>query len=111
MTYTAEKFTYQVFWSEPDQEFVATVLEFPSLSWVADSSSEAEHKLRDLVTEVLADMEASNEKIPEPLGHRFYSGRFNVRISSSLHRKLTMAAAREGISLNAYVAQALASAA
>jgi predicted HicB family RNase H-like nuclease len=110
MHYPAEKFTYQVFWSEPDQEFVATVLEFPSLSWEADSSSEAEQKLRDLVTEVLTDMEASNEEIPEPFGHRSYSGRFNVRIPSSLHRKLAMAAAREGVSLNAFVAQTLASA-
>lgn len=111
MSYPAEKYTYQVFWSEPDQEYVATVLEFPSLSWVAENSSEAEQKLRDLVTEVLMDMEASDEAVPEPFGHRSYSGRFNVRIPSSLHRKLATAAAREGVSLNAYVAQTLAGAA
>lgn len=28
------KFTYQVSWSEEDQEYVATVAEFPSLSWL-----------------------------------------------------------------------------
>ena len=55
-------------------------------------------------------MEASGEEVPIPLGSRSYSGKFNVRTSPSLHRRLVIAAKAEGISLNALVNQKLASA-
>ncbi|QGU07170.1 HicB family protein [Corynebacterium occultum] len=106
----ANKYTYQVSWSEEDQEYVATVLEFPSLSWLAPNRQEAENGLVDLVAEVLDDMSQVGEIIPIPLGERSYSGKFNVRTSRSLHRRLVMAAEAEGISLNALINQKLASA-
>lgn len=108
MVSLVEKYTYQTFWSSEDGEFVSTVLEFPSLSWLAESSLAAEIGLRQVVSEVIADMEKSGEPVPEPFGERMYSGRFNLRIPSSLHRRLAMAAEREGVSLNSYVAQKLA---
>jgi len=37
-----------------------------------------------------------------------YSGQFNVRIDSSLHKKLSLYAAKEGITLNQCVSRALA---
>ena len=103
------KYTYQVSWSEEDQEYVATVAEFPSLSWLDADRHQAERGLIDLVTEVVEDMEASGEVVPVPLGSRNSSGKFNVRTSPSLHRRLVIAAKTEGISLNALVNQKLAS--
>ena len=103
------KYTSQVSWSEEDQEYVATVAEFPSLSWLDADRHQAERGLIDLVTEVVEDMEASGEAVPVPLGSRNYSGKFNVRTSPSLHRRLVIAAKTEGISLNALVNQKLAS--
>lgn len=105
-----DKYTYQVAWSEEDQEFVASVAEFPSLSWLDANRQQAELGLIDLVAEVVEDMEASGEEVPIPLGSRSYSGKFNVRTSPSLHRRLVIAAKAEGISLNALVNQKLASA-
>lgn len=104
------KYTYQVFWSEEDNEFVATVAEFPSLSWLDSDRSCAEQELLKLVAEVVEDMQVSGETIPQSLGARSYSGKFNVRTSPSLHRKLVMEARTEGISLNALINQKLASA-
>lgn len=104
------KYTYQVFWSEEDQEYVATVAEFPSLSWLATDRQEAEKGLFDLVAEVVEDMTQSGEEVPTPLGVRTYSGKFNIRTSPSLHRRLVMVAKTEGISLNALINQKLASA-
>ena len=104
------KYTYQVAWSEEDQEFVASVAEFPSLSWLDANRQQAELCLIELVAEVVEDMEASGEEVPIPLGSRSYSGKFNVRTSPSLHRRLVIAAKAEGISLNALVNQKLASA-
>ena len=106
----ADKYTYQVGWSQEDEQFVATVREFPSLSWLEDSLDEAEKGILSLVEEVLADLLKSGEPIPQPLGMREFSGRFNVRISPSLHRRLVQEAENEGISLNALVSQKLASA-
>ena len=42
-------------------------------------------------------------KTPE----KAYSGQFNVRVDSSLHKKLSLQAAKEGITLNQCVARAL----
>lgn len=110
MDMNANKYTYQVSWSEEDREYVATVLEFPSLSWLAPDRQEAENSLVALVADVLEDMEQTGEPVPTPLGTRSYSGKFNVRTSRSLHRRLVMAAEAEGISLNTLINQKLASA-
>jgi hypothetical protein len=37
----ASHYTYRVTWSAEDGEFVATCLEFPSLSWLAESRNAA----------------------------------------------------------------------
>ena len=59
-------FIYQVSWSEADQEFVATVNEFPSLSWLDSNEQTAKAGLLNLISEVIEDMKESGEKIPEP---------------------------------------------
>lgn len=105
-----EKYTYQISWSEEDSEYVATVLEFPSLSWLDPERTQAEQGLLNLVAAILADRAESGEKIPTPLGERFYSGKFNVRTSHSPHRRLVMEAESEGVSLNTWINQKLASA-
>lgn len=105
-----EKYTYQVAWSEEDNEFVATVAEFPSLSWLDSTRQKAEAGLLELVAEVVEDMQESGESIPQSLGARKYSGRFNVRTSPALHRQLVILAKTQGVSLNTLVNQKLASA-
>ena len=105
----ADKYTYQTAWSEEDGEFVAAVLEFPSLSWLDTTAATAEAELRSVVEETLEDMQRNNEHIPEPFGQRSYSGKFNLRIPQSLHRDLTIEAEREGVSLNTLIVQKLAS--
>lgn len=46
-------------------------------------------------------------EIPLPSYREEYSGKFNVRLPKSLHRKLAEAAEREGVSLNTYVVELL----
>ncbi|MFG2064158.1 type II toxin-antitoxin system HicB family antitoxin [Micromonospora sp. NPDC048871] len=100
-------YTYRVTWSAEDREFVATCVEFPSLSWLAPSQMEALHGLQSLLREVIADMAEQGEQVPEPFAERSYSGRFNLRIGESLHRELALHAAEEGMSLNQYVLRKL----
>ena len=102
-------YTYRVSWSAEDDEFVATCLEFPSLSWLAASQVEALEGLTALLQDTVVDMEEQGEDIPVPLSERKFSGKFNVRIGEQLHRTLAMKAAEEHMSLNQYVVKKLAS--
>jgi len=101
-------YTYRVAWSEQDGEHVATVAELPSLSWLAPSPLDALSGLAALVREVVADLEANGEPVPEPLAERAYSGKFVVRVPPDLHRRLSTEAAEQKISLNRLVSDRLA---
>lgn len=58
-------FTFRVTWSAEDGEFVATCLEFPSMSWLAPARNEAIDGLERLVVAVVDDMRANHERVPE----------------------------------------------
>ncbi|GAB98003.1 putative RNase H-like HicB family nuclease [Kineosphaera limosa] len=59
---------YRVTWSAEEQRFVATCLELPSLSWLGCTQAETLSGLRDLVREVVEDLYAEGEPVPEPIG-------------------------------------------
>lgn len=101
-------YTYRVTWSAEDDEYVATCLEFPSLSWLSESRADAIDGLEALVADIVEDMQETGEPVPEPIAERRYSGTFNVRIGENLHRALAMHAAEERVSLNQYVVRKLA---
>lgn len=50
-----------------------------------------------------------NYPIPEPVDTEAFSGRFNLRIPKSLHKKLAITAKEEGVSLNQLTLYLLAS--
>ena len=102
-------YTYRVTWSPEDGEHVGLCAEFPSLSWLAATPEKALAGIRKVVAEVVADMQASGEPVPEPLAEKHYSGQFKVRIPPELHRTLTMQAAEQSVSLNRWVSTKLAS--
>ncbi len=60
----ASRYTYRVTWSEPDSEFVGTVAEFPSLSWLADTQYEALDGIIAVVREVVDAMVGTGERRP-----------------------------------------------
>ena len=103
-----DHYTYRVTWSPEDNEHVGLCVEFPSLSWLAITPEEALAGIRQVVTEVVTDMQASSELIPKPLAEKHYSGEFRVRIPPEIHRALAMQAAEQGISLNRLASAKLA---
>ena len=100
MVLEQDRYTYRVTWSEEDQEHVGLCAEFPSLSWLAETPEEALAGIRQLVAQVVADLQSNQELVPEPLAVRSFSGRFVVRIAPELHRQLAIDAAEAGVSLN-----------
>jgi predicted HicB family RNase H-like nuclease len=104
----SEHYAYRVIWSEEDQEFVGLCAEFPSLSWLEKDQEAALRGIVALVKDTVADMEAEGEKIPEPLALQKYSGKFQVRTTPEMHRRLAMQAAEAGVSLNRFINSRLA---
>ena len=65
-----DHYTYRVTWSPEDGEHVGLCIEFPSLSWLAETPEEALAGVRQVVSEVVSDLEASGEPVPEPLAEK-----------------------------------------
>ncbi|MBR3663974.1 MAG: type II toxin-antitoxin system HicB family antitoxin [Desulfovibrio sp.] len=69
------------------------------------SIDELKQALADSVEDYL-EFCAQKGKIPE----KSYSGRFNVRIAPEVHQRIALEAARDGISINSWVARVLSAA-
>ena len=103
-----DHYTYRVTWSEDDREHVGLCTEFPSLSWLARTPEAALKGIRQIVADVVKDMQESGEPLPEPIASRRFSGKFMVRVPPEVHRKLAMQAAEAGVSLNRLASSKLA---
>ena len=102
-----DRYTYRVTWSEEDNEYVGLCAEFPSLSWLASTPEAALRGVRKVVAEVVTDLAANGELVPEPITTKQYSGKFLVRVPPELHRRLALEAAEAGVSLNRIASEKL----
>lgn len=105
---SGDRYTYRLGWSEDDQEYLGTCAEFPSLSWLDVDEDAAFRGIRALVAEVVADLIANGEPVPEPLSQKRFSGKFQVRTTPELHRRLAIEAAEAKLSINRLVNAKLA---
>lgn len=103
-----DRYTYRVTWSAEDEEYVGLCAEFPSLSWLDETQDLALKGIRALVADVIADMSATGEPVPQPLATKQFSGKFTVRVPPNLHRQLVIESAESGVSLNRLVSAKLA---
>ena len=103
-----QHYTYRVTWSREDNEHVALCAEFPSLSWLAKTPEAALKGIQKVVADVVTDMLASGEAVPDALAEKTYSGEFRVRIPPMVHRQLALMAAEQGVSLNRLASAKLA---
>ncbi|MDD5191047.1 MAG: toxin-antitoxin system HicB family antitoxin [Dehalococcoidales bacterium] len=104
-----DKYTYRVTWSAEDEEYVGLCAEFPGLSWLAKTQEASLAGIKDVVHELVKDMQYKGETIPQPFATRNYSGKFTVRVPPEIHRKLELEAAEEKVSLNRLVSAKLSS--
>lgn len=102
-----DHYAYRVIWSEEDGQYVGLCAELPSLSWLASAPEKALRGILKTAADVVGDMKANGESVPEPLCARRYSGKFMVRVPPELHRQLALKAAEEDISLNRLVSAKL----
>jgi predicted HicB family RNase H-like nuclease len=109
MSSVDDRYTYRITWSEDDREHVGLCLEFPSLSWLAETPEAALSGIRGVVGEVVSDLQKNGEEPPFPLSGQKYSGKFVIRLPPEVHRNLAIKAAEEGISLNRLISAKLSS--
>ncbi|NWH06923.1 MULTISPECIES: type II toxin-antitoxin system HicB family antitoxin [Desulfobacter] len=107
MTLLNDHYTYRVTWSPEDEEYIGLCAEFPSLSWLAKSPESALKGIRKTVESVIQDMKDNDEKIPQPIASKNYSGKFMVRVPPEVHRSLAIQAAESGVSINRLVSSRL----
>ena len=108
MSIAADRYTYRVFWSEEDEQFVGLCAEFSLLSHLDDTADAAFAGIRDLVAFCVADLREEGAPLPEPLSARRYSGTLTLRVPPETHRALAMDAAEAGVSMNRLAAERLA---
>jgi len=107
MSLPDDRYTYRITWSEDDREHVGLCLEFPSLSWLAETPEAALNGIRKIVEEAVSDMKRTGENPPSPLSAQKFSGKFVIRLPPEVHRNLAIKAAEERVSLNRLVSSKL----
>lgn len=80
-----DHYTYRVTWSPEDEEHLGFCAEFPSLSWLASTPEKAHAGIRQVVVEIVADMQSAGEPIPHPFAEKHYSGEFRICIPPEVH--------------------------
>lgn len=91
-----------------DGVFIAELLEFPGCSVRAETPSAAYVQLERRAEKWLSDWLEQGKVVPRPFLDNHASGRFALRLPRSLYVRASRAAARESVSLNQYIANAVA---
>ena len=101
--YSSEYYMYTVAWSEREEVFLGKVAEFPTLLARGESIQKAMNSIQKAVELQLKELQQSGQEIPKPLGMRTFSGKVNLRMARSMHRALTIEAAKDNVSLNQFI--------
>lgn len=101
-------YAYRIRWDGESERFVASCAEMPDVTFTSGSQLEAFVGIRNAVEAEVSRLAKSGEEAPEPLTERRYSGRILVRIPPELHRRLTIEAAEQHVSLNRLISNRLA---
>jgi predicted HicB family RNase H-like nuclease len=87
--------------------YVARVVELPDLLMTGVTPEEAVAELESVKKEWIATYLELGNKMPPPLKMRSLSGKFQIRLSPTLHEALALRAELDGVSLNKYINSAL----
>ena len=90
--------------------YLATVVELPACMTAAESWDELDGMIEEAIAAWIESALEHGDPIPSPGSRtRSHSGRFVVRTTPSLHRAIARRAASEGVSMNQWIVEQLAS--
>jgi len=87
---------------ESGNYYFSKVLELDGCHSDGATSDEALENLREVMEGWIETKLEFGDTIPEPVVQNSYSGKFVIRLPKSLHQRLSVEAASEGVSLNQY---------
>ena len=102
-----DHYTYRVTWSAEDAEHVGLCAELPSLTWLAPTPEVTLSGSLAVVADVVEDLRASGEPVPDAIAERGCSSELRACIPPLVHRQLALAA-EKGVSLNLLASAKLA---
>ena len=95
---------------EPEGGWFVGIRELPGCMTDVETREEVLQEIDQIKREWLEIALEEGLAIPEPRLEEEYSGKFNLRVPRTLHRKLVEAAEKDNVSLNAFCTSALAEA-
>lgn len=101
------KIVLSIIETEAGLEYLAEYREFDFCCGGGRTADEAIKEARENLEIYIAEMQDLGKDIPEPIRELNYSGKLTFRLSKSMHKKATECAEREGVSLNAFIAEAV----
>ena len=101
------KYKIDIYWSKEDECFISNVPELKNCRTHGETYEEAASMAREAIEGYVEALLKSGEEPPVPISEQDFSGKFNVRAGSDIHRKAVLAAASEEKSLNKFVVDAI----
>lgn len=95
---------------DPDGRVTAEIMEFPGCVAYGNNNVEALARLEEVAVEWIDAALEQGQEIPEPMDNAEYSGRLGLRMTRGLHKRASICADREGVSLNQFINTCLAEA-
>lgn len=103
----AKQYLKIVEWNDEDQCFVGSAPPLIGQSCHGATESAVLAQLQTIVDEWVEALLVDGKPLPEGTNNRTFSGKFVIRISPELHRKVALKAMARGDSLNQFVAETL----
>jgi predicted HicB family RNase H-like nuclease len=94
-------------WSEEDQCYIGSVPGWIGKCCHGDNEEKVYQKLCQIVNEWIEIYAKDGRPLPPPTAGKKYSGKFQLRLGSELHRALTIRAMQAGDSLNNFCIKSL----
>ena len=109
-----EKYRFEVYTDETDSgelEYIVKFFDFDNIIGVGETINEALEEAKSNLAFYIKYCEEKNIKVPEPSTHveSSFSGKVTLRMSKSLHKLVDEVAKNEGVSINAFLNEAVSS--
>lgn len=101
------KYQFNLVWSDLDNEYMATCLEFPGLSAFGATPEEALSEAQIALELFIETYKEDGIPLPKPHTKPEYSGQIRTRLPKSLHAQAAKLAADDEISLNQFICNAV----
>lgn len=101
-----DRYIKLVEWSEEDQCYIGSIPGWIGQCCHGENEEEVFHEICQIVDEWVAIYKNEGIKLPNPTNKK-YSGKFQLRLGSELHKVLSLKAMQTGDSLNNFCIKAI----